>query len=126
MVNIPVQLVELPPGVARPNDDSCDLIYTVVALWEPVTDARRVLGPDGLAGSTDQLVGLHLRLLDRAKSWREVRERLHGLHFTVHNELPVIPLWQLVDSYAFRRDLGGMGSRIVSIYQNVDRWRLNR
>ncbi|XZE54956.1 ABC transporter substrate-binding protein [Planctomycetaceae bacterium SH139] len=126
MVEIPVELVELPEGVARPSDDSCDLIYTVVALWEPVTDARRVLGPDGLAGSRDQLVGLGLRRLERAKNWREVRTRLFDLHFIAHNELPVIPLWQLVDSYAFRTELGGMGADVVSLYQNVDRWRLNR
>ena len=126
MVDIPVELVELPVGVSIPTDDSCDLVYTVVALWEPVTDARRVLGPDGLAGSRDQLVGARLRQLDWAKNWREVRERLFDLHYTVNHELPIIPLWQLVDSYAFRRELGGMGSNVVSLYQNVNRWRLNR
>lgn len=126
MLEIPVELVELPTGVTRPTDDSCDLVYTVVAVWEPVTDARRVLGPEGLAGSFDQNVGSGLRRLERAKNWRELRERLFALHDIAHTVLPVIPLWQLVDYYAYRTDLGGMGSDVVSLYQNIDRWRLNR
>lgn len=126
MVEIPVELVELPVGVSRPDANQCDLVYSVVALWEPITDARRVLGPEGLAGSRDQLVGSGLRLLERARNWREVRQRLFELHFIAHNELPVIPLWQLVDSYAYRTNVGGMGSNIVSLYQNLERWRLTR
>jgi len=126
MVEIPVQLVELPTGITRPAEPTCDLLYTVVALWEPITDARRVLGPEGLARSNDQLVGSGLRLLERARNWREVRQRLLELHFIVHHELPVIPLWQLVDSYAYRTSLAGVGADIVALYQNLDRWRLTR
>lgn len=126
LVGIPIQLVELPTGVARPTDDSCDLVYSMVALWEPITDARRVLGPEGLAGSEDQLVGLGLRRLERARRWDEVRERLLDLHSIVHHELPVIPLWQMVDSYAYRTSVYGLGTDIVTLYQNVDDWRLRR
>lgn len=126
MLEIPVELVELPTGASQPEPGSCDLVYMMVALWEPTTDARRVLGPEGLAHSHDQLVGLGLRRLESARNWREVRERLFDLHSIVHHELPVIPLWQLVDSYAYRTELAGIGGNVVSLYQNVDRWRLNR
>lgn len=126
MISIPVTLVELPTGVSRPEKGTCDLVYMVVALWEPLTDARRVLGPNGLAGSSDQLVGLGLRRLETARNWREVRERLYDLHSITHHELPIIPLWQLVDSYAYRKELMGLGNDIVSLYQNLDRWRLAR
>ncbi len=78
----------------------------------------------GLAGSEDQLVGLGLRRLEEAKNWKEVRDRLLDLHSIAHNELPVLPLWQLVDSYAYRRELQGVGSNIVSLYQNAENWRL--
>lgn len=126
MLELPVELVELPAGESQPELGTCDLVYTVVALWEPTTDARLVLGPDGLAHSRDQLVGLGLRRLESAKNWREVRQRLFDLHSIVHHELPVIPLWQLVDSYAYRTQLAGIGGNSVSLYQNVDRWRLSR
>lgn len=126
MLEIPVELVELPVGISQPEAGTSDLVYMTIALWEPITDARRVLGPEGLAHSQDQLIGLGLRRLESAKNWREVRERLFDLHSIVHHELPVIPLWQLVDSYAYRTNLSGVGSNIVSLYQNVDRWRLAR
>ncbi|MEM9587531.1 MAG: ABC transporter substrate-binding protein [Planctomycetota bacterium] len=126
LLDLDVQLVELPVGRTYPDDGEADLVYSTVALWEPVIDARRVLGPKGLAKSTDQLVGLGLRRLEESKNWRDARLRLLDLHGIAHHELPVLPLWQMVDSYAYRKNLVGVGSDIVSLYQNADRWRLSR
>jgi hypothetical protein len=126
LLGLEIKLVELPVGRTFPagDEDIADIVYVSAAVWEPVIDARRVLGPEGLAGSTDQLVGLGLRRLEEAKNWREVRDRLLDLHAVAHHELPVIPLWQMVDSYAYRRQLTGIGSDIVSLYQNAGKWRL--
>ena len=85
-----------------------------------------LLGPEGLAGSTDQLVGLGLRRLEEAKNWREVRDRLLDMHAITHHELPVLPLWQMVDSYAYRPSTHRSGSDIVSLYQNAGKWRLGQ
>lgn len=128
LLGLKVQLVELPIGQTFPDDeeDVADIVYVSAAVWEPVIDARRVLGPEGLAKSTDQLVGLGLRRIEEARNWREVRDGLIGLHFITHHELPILPLWQMVDSYAYRRELIGMGSDIVSLYQNADKWRLGK
>jgi len=125
MIGLQVEVVTLPPGRSRPEEGTADLVYVTAAVWEPTIDARRVLGPAGLAKSQDQLVGLGLRQVEAANNWRDVRERLHELHATVNAELPIIPLWQVVDSFAYRRDVTGIGSDIVSLYQNVERWRLN-
>ena len=65
-----------------------------------------------------------LRRLEEARNWKEVRDRLLVLHSISHHELPVLPLWQMTDSFAYRRNLVGMGSRIVSLYQNAANWRL--
>ncbi len=126
LLDLEVELVELPPGRSIPKEGTADIVYVTAAVWEPVLDARRVLGPEGLAHSEDQLVGLGLRRLESARNWRDARDRLLDLHSIAHHELPVLPLWQLVDSYAYRRELIGVGSEIVSLYQNADRWRLNR
>ncbi len=120
----PVEIVDLPPGQSMPEAGTADLVYVSAAVWEPIIDARRILGPEGLAGSQDQLVGLGLRRLESARNWREIGQRLKDLHRISHHELPVIPLWQLVDYYAYRTNLTGVGSDIVSLYQNVDNWRL--
>lgn len=126
LLGLKVELVELPVGRSFPNEDEdiADIVYVSAAVWEPVVDARRLLGPEGLAGSEDQLVGLGLRRLEEAKNWREVRDRLLDLHAIAHHELPVLPLWQMVDSYAYRRQLLGVGTDIVSLYQNAGKWRL--
>ena len=128
LLGIDIKLVELPVGRSfpGPDEDIADIVYVSAAVWEPVIDARRLLGPEGLAGSEDQLVGLGLRRLEEAKNWREVRDRLLDLHSITHHELPVLPLWQMVDSYAYRRELLGVGSDIVSLYQNAGKWRLGQ
>jgi len=128
LLGLEIELVELPVGrtFPEPNENIADIVYVSAAVWEPIIDARRVLGPEGLAGSQDQLVGLGLRQLEQAKNWREVRDRLLDLHSIAHHELPVLPLWQMVESYAYRRELVGMGSDIVSLYQNAGNWRLGQ
>ncbi|WP_246146482.1 ABC transporter substrate-binding protein [Rubripirellula lacrimiformis] len=128
LLDLEVELVELPIGRTFPDreENIADIVYVSAAVWEPVIDARRVLGPEGMAQSSDQLVGLGLRRLEEAKNWREVRDRLLDLHAISHHELPVLPLWQMVDSYAYRRELVGMGSDIVSLYQNASNWRLGQ
>ena len=125
LIGLEVELVELPVGRSYPEEDTADIVYVAAAVWEPIIDARRLLGPEGLAGSESQMVGLGLRRLEEARSWKEVRDRLLDLHSIAHNELPIMPLWQMVDSYAYRRELAGVGSDIVSLYQNADNWRLD-
>lgn len=124
LIGLEVELVELPIGESFPADDTADIVYVSAAIWEPIIDARRLLGPRGLAGSEDQLIGLGLRRLEEARNWKEVRDRLLVLHSISHHELPVLPLWQMVDSFAYRANLSGMGSNIVSLYQNAGNWRL--
>jgi ABC-type transport system substrate-binding protein len=124
LIGLEVELVELPIGQSFPEPGTADIVYVSAAIWEPIIDARRLLGPDGLAGSEDQLIGLGLRRLEEARNWREVRDRLLVLHSISHHELPVLPLWQMVDSFAYRKSLTGMGSNIVSLYQNAGNWRL--
>lgn len=124
LLGLEIKLVQLPIGRTFPDEGTADIVYTSVAVWEPIIDARRLLGPNGLAGSTDQLVGLGLRRIEEARNWKEVRDRLLDLHGIAHNELPILPLWQLVESYAYRREIVGIGRGIVSLYQDVDKWRL--
>jgi hypothetical protein len=126
LIGLETELVELPVGRTFPDPGQADIVYVAAAAWEPIIDARRILGPEGLAGSEDQLVGLGLRRLEEAKNWREVRDRLLDLHAIAHHELPVLPLWQMVDSYAYRRELIGVGSDIVALYQNAGNWRLGK
>jgi tetratricopeptide (TPR) repeat protein len=119
---IPVQLVEIAANnVARAQE--CDLAYVELAIWEPVVDARRLLGPRGAAGSSTAFMGMALDQLSRSQNWNDARNQLKEIHRIARADLPVIPLWQTVNHLAVREWLQGVAEQPVSLYQDVDAWR---
>ncbi|QDS99503.1 ABC transporter substrate-binding protein [Adhaeretor mobilis] len=123
-VGIPIQLKELPPLYSRSELESIgyDLLYTELAMQEPVVDARRLLGPEGLAGHSTAYMNLALDKLDQASNWSEASAQLKEIHEIAHYDLPVIPLWQTVNNFAYRDVLEGVGTKPVELYQNVNNW----
>jgi len=122
LVGISVTLEELPPGATGRVPDDIDLLYAELAMWEPVVDARRLLGEEGISGGASAYMSLALRRLDGATDWLEVGERLRQIHRIAHQEVAVVPLWQLTDHFAYHQSLKGVGSRSVSLYQHVEKW----
>ena len=122
LVDIPITLRELKAGLPDRIPDDVDLLYAELAMWEPVVDARRLLEEDGIAGGCSTYMSQALGQLDQATDWAQVADRLRHIHWLAHRELPVVPLWQLIDHFAYRRSLKGVGSRPVSLYQNVEQW----
>ena len=49
---------------------------------------------------------------------------MNELHEIVHHELPIIPLWQTANFFAYRASINGMGESPMTLYQNIDQWRL--
>jgi len=123
LVGVPVVLRELEPGLPAMIPDDVDLLYAELAMWEPVVDARRGLGEGGLSGRCSAYMSLALRQLDQAADWAEVRGRLRRIHRLAHDEVSVVPLWQLPDHFAYLGTLEGVGSRPVTLYQDVEAWR---
>jgi ABC-type transport system substrate-binding protein len=124
IVGIKCTLSELPLGRTTDPNREYDLLYLELAMREPLVDVRRIFGPDGTAPSTDPFVGLTLRQLDEAESWKDASELLHKLHRQIHEEVTVIPLWQMVDHFVYHGGLGGVKNRPVFLYQDVDQWRV--
>ncbi len=122
LIDIPVTLRELPGGVPATIPDDVDLLYVELAMCEPVVDARRLLGEEGLSGGSSTFMSQALRQLDEATDWAQVAARLRYIHWLAQKETAVIPLWQLVDHFAYHRSLKGLGSGPVSLYQNVETW----
>src|SRR5207247_10075424 len=52
--------------------DAYDLRYVELAMWEPLIDAHRLLGPGGLVGRTSSHMSLALRELAQAEDWARV------------------------------------------------------
>ncbi len=124
VVGMPCELKQLPPGVTRPQDDEWDFFYAQVAVWEPVIDARRLLGPYGLGGTNDNYIIMALRKLDHARNWRQVRQRLHDIHQIVYDQLTVIPLYQSVDYFAHSVGVEGIPTNPVLLYETVEQWQV--
>lgn len=120
---ISIKLVEFTSDELLAGKVNCDLRYAELAVWEPVTDARVVLGlPENMESP---YLNAALRRLDQANNWKDVRTRLAEIHEIAHHELPVIPLWQTVNSFAYRVGISGIGETPLTLYQNVDEWRMS-
>jgi hypothetical protein len=122
LVGIPVKLVEA-PAIPTGEELEYDLLYAELVVNEPIYDARRMLGPDGVAGSGSALIGRALDALDRAQNWNEARAQLREIHRIAYYDLPLIPLWQSVNYFAFRNSLAGVSQQPVRLYQDVSVWR---
>ena len=121
-VKIEVTLRELPPGLAMPPDGEYDLLYAELVVQEPLVDAARLLGPDGLAGGATPYMVLALRELSAATGWAAARRKLQQIHRLADDDTAVIPLWQLTEHFAYHRSLQGLGAKPVLLYQDVEQW----
>jgi hypothetical protein len=122
-IGIECKLVEFPPGIFDDAEHKCDLVYLQLAAWEPVVDAGRLFGAGGLAPTENRAIQLALRELGAARNWQQVRERLVVLHRLVHEDATLLPLWQTIDHFAYRRTLHGFAPRRLELYQDVEQWR---
>jgi ABC-type transport system substrate-binding protein len=113
----------LPPGTSAPADDDWDLWYTDVVVVEPFLDVDRLFGPYGLSGQGSPYIDSECRRLVRVTSWSEAREVLHDIHRLCHEQLPVIPLWQLVDYYGYQSYVSGLAPIRLLLYQDVEQWK---
>lgn len=118
-----VQLVECPPGSPPPQD--FDLLYIEAAIWEPEVDCYRLF--DRLIAHTEFFspqVHSTLLTLGQAVDWPDLGQRLRTLHRWIYEDSTVLPLWQLVEHYAYRTGIGGLDKPRVSLYQDVETWQL--
>jgi hypothetical protein len=125
LVGMDVTLKELPAGPIDRMPDDADLLYAELAMWEPLVDAREVLDAGGLVGSPSAYMSLALRGLEGASDWRKIRLQLRQIHRIAHTDVAVIPLFQLVDHFAYRKGLAGLGGSPASLYENVEQWQIN-
>jgi hypothetical protein len=119
---VALQLRELPPGSSSRPADDVDLVYVELAMVEPLVDARRLLGDDGLAGACSPIMSLALRQAAESTDPAQARIRLRRVHRLCHDESAVIPLWQLIDHFACHQSLQGIEKGIVSLYQDLEKW----
>jgi tetratricopeptide (TPR) repeat protein len=123
--DIPIKLREFTADELLSGKLDYDLRYAEITVGEPLTDARTLVGPAGLAGDIQSsYLESALRDLDLANNWKDVRLRLTKLHEIASHELPLIPLWQTVNYFAYRDSVRGILDSPVALYQNIEQWTL--
>ncbi len=118
---IDVALRELGPSDALAD---FDLAYVELSMQEPAVDVWRLLGPGALGGTPSPYLQQALSDLLAAGDWTQVCQKLKVIHQVVHNEVDVIPLWQLVEHMVYSAAVTGIGARPVTLYDHVENWQL--
>lgn len=123
-IGIKVKLRRLPPGITVPEDGDYDFLYVEMMMTEPLADAEYLFGKNGLVKETNAAIEQITRDAAISTSWRTASTSLRNLHRQVNNDMSVLPLWQMREFYAHRRNLRNVGRDLIYIYQYIDRWRL--
>jgi ABC-type transport system substrate-binding protein len=122
LIGLTVRLAETDPNAPTAPEGDWDLLFVELAMWEPIIDAKRLLGPQGIVGRASPYMDQALRELEIAEDWRRARERLLHVHRIAHYDLTIIPLWQMTDHFAYQKGLQGVGSKPAMLYQNIESW----
>ena len=79
---------------------------------------------DALASAASPGILQLLLQLERAGDWPTARGLAIQIDRESRDELPVIPLWQLADHYAWRDRLTGPGKAAGELYQGIETWEI--
>jgi len=123
LIGLPAELVILNGLPSSSADSPVDFVYASAAVWEPATDAERLFGIGGPAESDNQFIVHALGQLNVATNWKEVRQGCQDLHALVAAHLPILPLWQVGESFAYRKEATGIAKKPTGLYQDVNKWR---
>ena len=121
---ISTTLRSLGEEVSFPDDDNWDMLYVEAAIEEPLTDATRIMGANGIAKLVSSPVDQSLQKLGYTESWQDASRTLRRIHRQVSNDLSVIPMYQIKEHFAFRKNVYGLGRDLIHLYQNIRRWRI--
>jgi len=125
-VGIEVELI--PSEQAADHLESWDLMYRRSMMEEPLLDLWSVLLTDetldvGLLSSYPDWMRQDLTLLDYAGSFRIARDRLFRMQRNVAAQAFLIPLWEVDQFVAFRKNVSGYrADRPVSVYDSASQW----
>lgn len=123
-VGLPCELKVVSAEATNPADVGCDLLYAEVQITEPLVDVPRMFDRYVPKVHQRQYFQLALRQLGEAQDWQDLRERFWSLHQLAHDDLLIIPMFQLQDYFVYRRSLGGVGYQPMTLFQQVERWNI--
>ena len=109
-----------------------DIAYRASRCGEPVWDIGPMLCPgfdapsdtDGLSAIASPRIMQLLLQVEHAGDLNSARELVTQIDRECRDELPVIPLWQIQDHFAYRARLKGPVETADHLYQGIDQWQI--
>jgi len=109
-----------------------DMAYRVLRCDEPVLEAGPMICPgydappssDALASAASPRILQLLLQLERAADWPTANGLAVEIDRELRDELPVIPLWQVAEHYAWRSRLKGPSPTADRLYQGIETWEI--
>jgi peptide/nickel transport system substrate-binding protein len=135
-VGLKVEAVELPESQLESElrgGRKFDMAYRVLRCAEPMLEAGPLLCPgydsppetDALASAASTRILQLLLQLERAADVPTARGLALQIDRESRDELPVLPLWEVIDHYAWRTRLKGPGEVADRLYQGIESWEIN-
>jgi peptide/nickel transport system substrate-binding protein len=108
------------------------LAYRAMSCVEPVLEAGKLICPgidapaeiDPLSSVASPRILQLLLQLERAPEWPTAKGLALQIDRECRDELPVLPLWQVADHYAWRTRLVGPGAVTDQLYQGITTWEI--
>ncbi len=130
-----VKAVEHPPALLEEDlatGRRFDLAYRATRMVEPSFDAGPALCPgydapadsDGLAALASPRILQLLLQLEQAGEGPSAKATLLQIDAESRDELPILPLWQIADHYAWRARLSGPAATTDQLYQGIETWEI--
>ncbi len=101
---------------SRPGEAGFDAGPTICPAYDAPPSS------DPLASLASPRILQLLLELDRAPETTAARSILLQIDRESRDELPILPLWQAVDHYAWRSRLRGIGEELAQLYQGIETW----
>ena len=79
---------------------------------------------DSLSAIASPRIMQLLLQLEHAQDWNSAKELVTQIDRESHDELAVIPLWQIQDYYAYRSRLKGPAETAAHLYQGIEQWQI--
>ena len=133
LIGVEVQAIERPESALEAGLRSgrrFDLAYRASRPTDPLRDAGPLLIPaydappsaEGFASAASPRILQLLIDLDRAPESQAARRLAVQIDHESRDELPVIPLWQVEDHYAWRSNVRGPAPTTDHLYEGVTTW----
>jgi peptide/nickel transport system substrate-binding protein len=109
-----------------------ELAYRLLRCEDPVLDAGPMLCPgydappetNTLASAASPRILQLLLQLERASDWPTARRLAIQVDRESRDELPILPLWQLVDHFAWRARVHGPTKEAADLYLGLESWEI--